>query len=86
MYHYVRDLARSRYPAIKGRTLEAFDAQLDHIAERYTVTEDIRRRRRSKKKAGKAPQQVLEGQDTERARSAITRRPSPAPIVAAAGG
>lgn len=37
MYHYVRDLSHSRYPAIKGRTLEAFDAQLDHIAARYTV-------------------------------------------------
>jgi peptidoglycan/xylan/chitin deacetylase (PgdA/CDA1 family) len=37
MYHYVRDLARSRYPRIKGRTLEEFRRQLDHIAKRYTV-------------------------------------------------
>jgi peptidoglycan/xylan/chitin deacetylase (PgdA/CDA1 family) len=37
MYHYVRDLARSRYPRIKGRTVEEFRRQLDHIASRYTV-------------------------------------------------
>jgi peptidoglycan/xylan/chitin deacetylase (PgdA/CDA1 family) len=37
MYHYVRDLDRSRYPRIKGRTLEEFRRQLDHIATHYTV-------------------------------------------------
>jgi peptidoglycan/xylan/chitin deacetylase (PgdA/CDA1 family) len=37
MYHYVRDLARSRYPRIKGRTVDEFRGQLDHIASRYTV-------------------------------------------------
>jgi peptidoglycan/xylan/chitin deacetylase (PgdA/CDA1 family) len=37
MYHYVRDLARSRYPAIKGRTTEAFRGQLDHIGANYQV-------------------------------------------------
>ena len=37
MYHYVRDLARSRYPGIKGRDLAAFRRQLDHIARHYTV-------------------------------------------------
>lgn len=37
MYHYVRDLAQSRYPRIKGRTLEAFRGQLDHIAAHYEV-------------------------------------------------
>lgn len=37
MYHYVRDLARSRYPAIKGRDITAFRGQLDHIDRRYTV-------------------------------------------------
>ncbi|MEX1164277.1 MAG: hypothetical protein WEB03_11925, partial [Nitriliruptor sp.] len=31
------------------------------IAERYTVPDDIRRRRRSKKTGGRAPHQVLEG-------------------------
>ena len=68
---------------VDGRPVDKTQAKAI-IADRYTVTEDIRRRRRSKKKAGKAPQQVLEGQDTTRARSAITRRPSPTPIVAAA--
>ena len=37
MYHYVRDPARSRYPAIKARTLETFRGQLDHIAGNYEV-------------------------------------------------
>jgi peptidoglycan/xylan/chitin deacetylase (PgdA/CDA1 family) len=36
MYHYVRDLKRSRFPAIKGLTVERFRHQLDHIAARYT--------------------------------------------------
>ena len=38
MYHYVRDLPRSRYPGIKGRTVEEFEQQLDHIEREYTVT------------------------------------------------
>lgn len=37
MYHYVRDLARTRYPRIKGRDLAEFRAQLDHIAANYQV-------------------------------------------------
>src|SRR5215472_6785280 len=37
MYHYVRDLARSRFPAIKGRDLESFRRQLDYLAGRHTV-------------------------------------------------
>ena len=37
MYHYVRDLARTRYPAIKGRDLTSFRGQLDHLARHYTV-------------------------------------------------
>lgn len=37
MYHYVRDPALSRYPAVKARTLEAFRGQLDHIAANYEV-------------------------------------------------
>jgi len=47
------------------------------IAEQWTVTEEVRRRRRSNKKsrAGKAPQQALTGHDKD-ARS-VTRRPSP---------
>ncbi len=50
------------------------------IAKRYTVGEDVRRRRRSKK-AGKAPHQVLEGH-LQSAPRRITRRPSPAVMVA----
>ena len=37
MYHYVRDLANSRYPAIKARTVEEFRGQLDHIGRHYQV-------------------------------------------------
>jgi peptidoglycan/xylan/chitin deacetylase (PgdA/CDA1 family) len=37
MYHYARDLARSRFPAIKGLSLEKLDGQLDYIARHYTV-------------------------------------------------
>lgn len=37
MYHYVRDLARTRYPAIKGRDLASFRRQLDYLAEHHTV-------------------------------------------------
>lgn len=37
MYHYVRNLARSRYPEIKGRDVAAFKRQLDHIGRHYTV-------------------------------------------------
>jgi peptidoglycan/xylan/chitin deacetylase (PgdA/CDA1 family) len=36
MYHYVRDLERSRFPAIKGLSIERFRRQLDHIEARYT--------------------------------------------------
>jgi transposase len=45
------------------------------IAERYTVPEQVRRRRRSRK--GKAPQQVLQGHVT--GAQGTTRRPSPSP-------
>jgi peptidoglycan/xylan/chitin deacetylase (PgdA/CDA1 family) len=36
MYHYVRDLERSHFPAIKGLSLERFRRQLDHIQANYT--------------------------------------------------
>ncbi len=36
MYHYVRDLRHSRYPEIKGLSLERFRRQLDHIQAHYT--------------------------------------------------
>ncbi|HOQ86548.1 MAG TPA: polysaccharide deacetylase family protein [Phycisphaerae bacterium] len=37
MYHYVRDLERSRFPRIKGLSLEAFRGQLDYLQRRHTV-------------------------------------------------
>ena len=37
MYHYVRDLARTRFPGIKGRDLGEFRGQLEHIAANYEV-------------------------------------------------
>src|ERR1035441_10160315 len=36
MYHYVRDLKRSRFPAIKGLSVERFCRQLDYIEAHYT--------------------------------------------------
>jgi peptidoglycan/xylan/chitin deacetylase (PgdA/CDA1 family) len=36
MYHYVRHLAASRHPRIKGLETEAFEAQLDYIEKHYT--------------------------------------------------
>jgi peptidoglycan/xylan/chitin deacetylase (PgdA/CDA1 family) len=36
-YHYVRDAARSRFPAIKGLTIEAFRGQLAYIARHYQI-------------------------------------------------
>ena len=43
MYHYVRDLEHSRYPAIKGLSLQRFHRQLDYIQAHYTPVkvEDI---------------------------------------------
>ncbi|HYY79694.1 MAG TPA: hypothetical protein VFD04_10985 [Actinomycetes bacterium] len=45
------------------------------IAEHWTVPEEVRRRRRSRKAKGKAPQQVLAGHGT--GAQGATRRPSP---------
>jgi transposase len=50
------------------------------IAEYWTVPEEVRRRRRSKK--GKAPHQVLAGHAQLGPRGAATRRPSPTPSSA----
>lgn len=43
MYHYVRDLARSAYPRIKGLTVDRFRHQLDYIDRYYQVVrmEDV---------------------------------------------
>src|SRR5205823_4979756 len=43
------------------------------IAERFTVGEEVRQRRRSRKKAGKAPQKVLAGHSKLSARGASER-------------
>jgi hypothetical protein len=45
------------------------------IAEHWTVPEEVRRRRRSRKTRGKAPQQVLKGHVSSV--QGATRRPSP---------
>jgi hypothetical protein len=37
MYHYVRDLPRTRYPRIKGLRTQDFDGQLDYISKHYTA-------------------------------------------------
>ena len=43
MYHYVRDLKRSRFSAIKGLSLDRFRRQLDHIQANFTpiAVEDV---------------------------------------------
>lgn len=43
MYHYVRDLARSRFPRIKGLDRALFVGQLDYLSRHYTVVscEDV---------------------------------------------
>ena len=37
MYHYIRDLERSRFPAIKGLSVERFCRQLDYIQAHFTI-------------------------------------------------
>lgn len=37
MYHYVRDLKRSRYPRIRGLDIRGFRGQLDYLQHRHTV-------------------------------------------------
>lgn len=37
MYHYVRDIARSRYPDIKGLTIQDFRKQLKVLQEKHTM-------------------------------------------------
>lgn len=43
MYHYVRDLARSRFPRIKGLDRALFVGQLDYLTRHYTMVscEDV---------------------------------------------
>ena len=37
MYHYVRDLSHSRYPEIKGMSVEAFKQQLDFFEANFNI-------------------------------------------------
>lgn len=37
MYHYVRDLQHSRYPQIRGLSIDAFEAQIQYIKKHYNV-------------------------------------------------
>jgi len=37
MYHYVRPIAGSEFPGIKGLELEGFKRQLDYLEERYEI-------------------------------------------------
>jgi hypothetical protein len=37
MYHYVRDLKNSRYPNIKGLTIEQFREQIEFISNNFNV-------------------------------------------------
>lgn len=43
MYHYVRDLSRSRYPEIKGLDLKLFNEQIERLSRQFTfiTMEDI---------------------------------------------
>ena len=43
MYHYVRDLARTRYPSIKARTIDDFRLQIDYLCKTGTFisTEEL---------------------------------------------
>lgn len=65
---------------VDGREVDRSEAKRI-VAETWTVDEETRRRRRSKKKAGKAPHQVLKGHAGSGAGSASARRPSPQDIV-----
>ncbi len=66
---------------VDGRAVSR-DQAVAIIAERWTVTDDVRRRRRSRKTTrGKAPQQVLEGHVMSGVADAPTRRPSPPHMV-----
>jgi Transposase IS116/IS110/IS902 family len=65
-----------------GRPVDAAEAKAI-IAERFSVPPDVRTRRRSKKRGGKAPKNVLSGQSTPRARSGGTPGYLPPPASSA---
>jgi len=37
MYHYVRDIKRSKYPRIKGLEISGFVRQLDYLIDNYNI-------------------------------------------------
>jgi len=37
MYHYVREIKKSKYPKIKGLEFEGFKRQLDYLEDNYTI-------------------------------------------------
>jgi len=43
MYHYVRPIAQSNFPGIKGLEFDSFKSQLDYLEENYTIvsTEEV---------------------------------------------
>ena len=43
MYHYVRPIKGSKYPAIKGLELDGFKRQLDYLSEKFSIvsTEEV---------------------------------------------
>ena len=57
---------------VDGRPVSSEEAKAI-IAERFTVSEEVRRLRRSKKRAGKAPQEVRWGHHRSVARDADAR-------------
>ncbi len=59
MYHFVRNLRRSRYPEIKGLDLADFVGQLEYISKHYNVTtmEDVIEAAHNKDK--KLPERAL---------------------------
>lgn len=67
---------------VDGRAVSHLEA-MAIIAERWTVPEQARRRRRGQKKKGKAPQQVLKGHVKGGVADTATRRPSPSSMVPA---
>ena len=64
---------------VDGTAISAREGR-DIVSAHWTVPEEVRRRRRSKKSRGKVPQQVLAGHVHGRS-VASTRRPSPPPML-----
>ena len=41
MYHYIRDLKKSRYPAIKGLDYKLFKTQIEYFLKNYNIRQHI---------------------------------------------